>query len=327
MNKKPEPLTKFLLPIDGTGTFKVACRLAGILASILKDRVTEITLLHVMAGRYLSTHMTNIDFRAGILLESDTFKRLREEFIDKEITPLMNEAKDLVAKFKPAAFIDMEIVDGKPANKILEFVRKYDYSTVVMQRRCMDPVKGSFIGSITSGILYGAGACSVYIPGTDFPKEGFVEFKKILIPIDGSAGSMAAVREAGIFITYAKNAKVHLLTVMDVADIAEAAKADSWPSPLQEAEGVLVNAREELERMGISSDRITEKAVAGDPSEIIASYSDESNADIIFLGRTIRSAIKDVLVGSVARAILGRCAKKTIAVVSSEEEDKKVGTS
>ncbi len=321
MTKKPEPLTRFLLPIDGKGTFKEACRLAGALASILGNRVSEITLLHVMAGRYLSSHMTNIDVRAGFLLESETFRRLREDFINREITPVMNEAKEVVARFKPKAPIDMEIVDGKPADKILEFVREYGYSTVVMQRRCMDPVKGSFIGSVTSGILYGHSSCSVYIPGTEFPVEGAVRIENILIPVDGSAGSMAAVREAGVFMTFAKNAMARLLTVMDVADIAEAAEGDSWPTPAEAADGVLKNARLELEQMGIASERIDEKAVAGEPPELIASYSEESDADIIFLGRTIRSAITDILVGSVGRAVLGRCAKKTIAVVSPEEEE------
>jgi len=321
MTKKVEPLSKFLLPIDGKGTFKSACILAGTLAKILGDRVSEITLLHVMAGRYLSTHMTNIDIRAGLVLESETFKRLREEFINKQITPLMNEAKDIVAQFNPSAPIDMEIVDGKPANKILEFVKKYNYSTVVMQRRCMDPVKGSFIGSVTSGILYGRGSCSVYIPGTDFPEDGQFEIKKLLILVDGSKGSMAAVREAGILMTYATGSKALLLNVMDVVDIAEAANSDSWPSPLEEAEGILKEARKELEQLQVTPDRIVEKVEAGDPAEVISSYSEEAEADIIYLGRTIRSAISDILVGSVGRAVLGRCAKKTIAVVSPEEEE------
>ncbi len=320
MTKKSEPLSKFLLPIDGKGTFKSACRLAGALAKILGDRVSEITLLHVMAGRYLSTHMTNIDIRAGLVLESETFKRLREEFINKQITPLMKEAKDIVAGFNPSAPIDMEIVDGKPANKILEFVKRYSYSTVVMQRRCMDPVKGSFIGSVTSGILYGRGYCSVYIPGTDFPDEGEIEIRTLLLLVDGSKGSMAAVKEAGILMNYANESKAVLLNVMDVADIAEAANSDSWPTPLEEAEGILKEARKALEDLGVSPERVVEKAVAGDPSEVIASYSEESEADIIYIGRTIRSALSDILVGSVGRAVLGRCAKKTIAVVSPEEE-------
>ncbi len=320
MTKKPEPLTKFLLPIDGQGTFTAACRLAGALTSLLDDRVKEITLLHAMGGQYLSTHMTNIDIRAGLVLESETFQRLREEFMNRDIVPIMNRAKELVAQFGPKAPIDMEIVDGKPANKILEFVKKYNYSTVVMQRRCMDPVKGSFIGSVTSGILYGRAPCSVYIPGTDFPEEGPINFRNILITLDGSPGSFAAVQEAGVLMGYAKDTRATLLTVMDVADIAEAAESRSRPDPLEETKNTMEKAWKILEQAGVSSERIAEKIEAGDPADVIASYSEESSADIIFLGRTIRSAITDVLVGSVGRAILGKCAKKTIAVVCPEKE-------
>ena len=321
MTKKAEPLSKFLLPIAKKGVFKAACRLAGAMAEILGERVSEITLLHVMAGRYLSTHMANIDIRAEILIESETFRKLREEFINKEIVPVLNEAKKTIEQFHPKAPINMEIVDGKPASKILEFVNEYGYSTIFMQRRCIDPVKGSFIGSVTSGILYGNGACSVYVPGTDFPESGPVPLNSFLVAVDGSPGSMAAVKEVGVLMGYAKESKVILLSVVDVVDLAEAAKSDSWPTPVQEAEVTLMAAQETLEDMGIKSDRITQKILAGDPAEKIAALSDESEADIIFLGRTVRSAITDVLVGSVARAVLGRCAKKTIAVVSPREEE------
>jgi len=322
MTKKSEPLSKFLLPIDGEGTFKAACRLAGALASILGERVSEITLLHVMAGRYLSTHMTNIDIRAGFVLESETFQRLREQFINEKVTPIMNEAKKIVEQFHPKASVDMEIVDGKPAEKILEFVNKFGYSTVIMQRRCMDPVKGTFIGSVTSGILYGRGACSVYIPGTGFPEEGPVNFRHILVPIDGSKGSMAAVREAGTFANYSKDVEISLLNVMDVADIAAVAESGTgdWDGSLEEAQEVLKNGRQILVDMGVDPSKIAEKVLTGEPPEIIASYADETDIDIIFLGRTIRSALSDILVGSVARAVLGNCAKRTIAVVSPEEE-------
>ncbi len=321
MTKKVEPLSKFLLPISKKGAYKSACRLAGAMAELLGDRVSEITLLHVMAGRYLSTHMANIDIRAEILIESETFRKLREEFINKEIVPVLNEAKSELEQFQPKASVNMEIVDGKPASKILEFVREYGYSTIFMQRRCIDPVKGSFIGSVTSGILYGNGACSVYVPGTDFPETGPVPLNSFLVPVDGSPGSMAAVSEAGVLMHYAKESKVTLLSVVDVADLAEAAQSSSWPTPVNEAEVTLKSAREILEDAGIEPSRISERILAGDPAEKITALSDESDADIIFLGRTIRSAITDVLVGSVARAVLGRCAKKTIAVVSPREEE------
>ncbi len=318
MTNKAEPLTKFLLPIDGKGTYKASCALAASLASACKDRVEQITLLHVMAGRYLSTHMANIDFRVDTVLESELFQRLKREFIEKHIQPELDEAKQLIKRLHPDVAVDSEVKDGKPAKVIISFVAERNYSTIIMQRRCMDPVKGSFIGSITSGILYGEESCSVYIPGTDLATDGITEFESILVPVDGSEGSMAAVEEAAVFMACASGAKIVLVNVVDVVDIAKAAEKNLWPSPVQEAEGVLKKAEKILLKSGIAADRVEKKVLPGDPAEVIVKEAESSNADIIYIGRTVRSAFTDVIVGSVGRAVLGRCARKTLAVVTPE---------
>ncbi len=321
MTQKAEPLTKFLLPIDGEGTFKTACGLAGSLASACKDRVKKITLLHVMAGRYLSTHMANIDIRVDTVLESDLFRRLKEDFINKKIKPVMDEASGIIKKIYPQGSIDYEVKDGKPAKVIIKFVTENEYSTIVMQRRCMDPVKGSFIGSVTSGILYGSSSCSVYIPGTDYPQDGGkVDFKNLLVPVDGSAGSLAAVEEAAILMGCVPDATITLLNVMDVIDIAKAAEKNLWPSPMQEAEGILKGAEDLLLKAGVAAERIQKKMMPGDPAEVIVAEAESSNADIVYVGRTVRSPFTDIIVGSVGRAVLGRCAKKTLAVITPEGE-------
>ncbi len=321
MVQKVEPLTKFLLPIDGKGTYKAACGLAGSLAAVCKDRVKEITLLHVMAGRYLSTHMANIDIRVDTVLESDLFKRLKEDFINKQIQPVLDEAAEIIKKIYPEGHIDSKVKDGKPSRVIIDFVKENEYSTIVMQRRCMDPVKGSFIGSVTSGILYGNGSCSVYIPGTDYPPDGSkVDFRSLLVPVDGSPGSLAAVEEAAILMNFVPEARILLLNVVDVVDIAKAAEKNLWPSPVQEAEGILEKAVKILTSSGIERDRMDKKVMPGDPAEVIVSEAESSSADIVFVGRTVRSPFTDIIVGSVARAVLGRCAKKTLAVITPEAQ-------
>ena len=307
------------MPIDGEGTYSAACRLAGSLAGLLGDRVKTITLLHVMAGKYLSTHMANIDIRVSFVLESETFKRLRGDFIDQKIRPLMKAAHDLVAGFNPRGQLTQEIVDGKPAQAIIQYATENDYSTIVMQRRCMDPVKGSFIGSVTSGILYASDcACSVYIPGTDFPVDGPVTIKKLLVPVDGSPGSAAALDEASIILKALPETEITLLHVVDVVDIADAAEKDIWPRPVQEAEALLKRNKEELVKAGIPESKISQKVLAGDPADVIAKEADDGDADIILIGRTVRSAVLEVIVGSVGRAVLGRCAKRTLAVVTPD---------
>jgi len=184
----------------------------------------------------------------------------------------------------------------------------------------MDPVKGSFIGSVTSGILYGEESCTVYIPGTDFPVDRITEFRNLLVPVDGSAGSLAAVEEAAVLMTCDPGAKILLVNAVDVIDIANAAEKNLWPSPIQEAEGILATAEKALLKLGVEAERIEKKVLPGDPAEVIVKEAESSDADIVYIGRTVRSAFTDIIVGSVGRAVLGRCAKKTLAVVTPAKD-------
>lgn len=320
MTNKAKPLSKFLLPIDGKGTYNSACMLAGKLASMLDDRVQAITLLHVMAGRYLSSHMANIDIRVDYVLKSETFKRLRRDFIHRDIEPLLDEAEKIIESMRPKAQINKKILDGKPDKTIIKFATENNYSTIVMQRRCMDPVKGSIIGSVASGILYGKGSSSVYVPGANIFDKGTVTINTLLIPVDGSKGSIASVKEASVLLNASPDIKTILLNVLDVVDLANAAEKNLWSSPIRESEGILKQAEDILVESGVSIDRIEKKTATGDPADVITREAEDRQVDIIFIGRTERSAISEIFVGSVGRAVLGRCFRTTLAVVNPERE-------
>ncbi len=316
MEQKIDPLTKFLLPIDGEGTYNYSCLLAGRLAKVLGSRINEITLLHVLGGRYLSSHMENIDIRAKLLIETEKFQRFREEFLQKKIIPRLQEAKALLENMDIKAPIDMEILDGKPSSVIREFAQKNKYSTIVMQRRCIDPVKGSFVGSVTSGILYSDITCSIYLPGTELEKGKSISLNKFLVPLDGSPGSFSALNEASILMKYVKDSSICLLHVLDVAAIAEAVNDESKPSPSDSIDDIFTRAKEILSKNNIPENRIEERLESGEPDKVIEDYSEKIDADIIFLGKSTRSTLGDIIIGSVGRAILGRCEKKTLAIVT-----------
>ena len=316
MEQRIEPLTKFLLPIDGEGTYDWACLLAGELAKVLGSRISEITLLHVLGGKYLSSHMENIDVRAKLLIETEKFQRLKEEFLQKNIVPRLQKAKSLLEEMDIEAPVDMEILDGKPSSVIREFAQKHHYSTVILQRRCIDPVKGSFIGSVTSGILYSAIRCSIYLPGTELDIKKGMSLKKFLVPLDGSAGAFSALNEASVLMNYIEDSTVCLLHVLDVATISEAMENGSKPNPSDRADEIFTRAREILSKNNIKENRVEERLESGEAEKIIEDYSEKIDADIIFLGKSTRSTIGDIIIGSVGRAILGKCEKKTVAIAT-----------
>ncbi|MCJ7600705.1 MAG: hypothetical protein MUO63_04280, partial [Desulfobulbaceae bacterium] len=89
MNMKSKVLSSFLLPIDGPETFARTAWLMGMIDVGLGSRIEKVSLLHVMAGKYLSTHMANVDIRTEFVLESELFKRLKNQHIQQQIEPKM----------------------------------------------------------------------------------------------------------------------------------------------------------------------------------------------------------------------------------------------
>jgi nucleotide-binding universal stress UspA family protein len=63
MTLLPYPLTKILLPYDGSPLARKALELAAQLSIAGKEAVKGLTLLQVIGGSYLARHFHNVDLR------------------------------------------------------------------------------------------------------------------------------------------------------------------------------------------------------------------------------------------------------------------------
>jgi hypothetical protein len=89
------PISKALLPVDGSEHSKRAVLFTGCLGASLEKGFSYLALLRVITGSYLGQHISYVDFRAEVLKESETFKRVREEHLEKNIKPLLNEMETM----------------------------------------------------------------------------------------------------------------------------------------------------------------------------------------------------------------------------------------
>jgi nucleotide-binding universal stress UspA family protein len=308
-------LTKFLLPIDGSESSNRAVSFAGCLISGLGGRVKGVTLLHVLAGHYLSTHMTNVDVRAGYLLESDVFKRLKEQHVASAVQPLVDAAEAELKRLGAAAPVDSRVVDGDPAEQIRQVGEEGAYSTIVMGRRGRNRVKELLLGSVTSKLLHQPHHVTTYVVGQRVLFEGACMLPRILVPLDGSPDALAAVSEAAVLgAGYGASLdRILLLRVIDLARYWE--RTGSGQPPEKEADQILQQGRQILIDAGVDEGKIEPIAKYGRPVEVILESADDNDVNLVVMGRRGRSTIKDLLAGSVSSEILHRCAGPAVAIV------------
>jgi len=124
-------------------------------------------------------------------------------------------------------------------------------------------------------------------------------YDHILVPTDGSDSSTAAVEQA-VAIADDEATTVHFIHVMDVGTEMSAGASGSIAPQLtetleDEAESALEEAANRAEAADVSYERLTRE---GDPHEVIAAYCDDEDVDLVVMGASGRSGLKEHLLGS-----------------------------
>lgn len=134
---------------------------------------------------------------------------------------------------------------------------------------------------------------------------------KILVPIDGSPASTAALTQA-VELAEDLGASVDVLHVRS----PEPDAADDEAPQEKEMEGALASAAELL------GSRLERKTEAGDPVRKILEHAADARADLIVMGTHGRVGRMHALVGSVAEGVVrnATCPVLTVHCPSGEEE-------
>ncbi|RZH68040.1 universal stress protein [Natrinema altunense] len=124
-------------------------------------------------------------------------------------------------------------------------------------------------------------------------------YDDVLVPTDGSTTSEAAVEQA-VSIAEGAGATVHFLHVVDIGTKMSAGATGSIAPQLTEtleeaAESALDEAASRAESAGVTYERLTRE---GDPHEVIEAYCDEHDVDLVTMGASGHSGVKERLLGS-----------------------------
>ena len=316
MKKGVPALTSLLLPIKDYELFKNILPLVELISSAMDNKLEKVDLLHVVGGSFMSTHLNNIDMRAGRVLSSELMQRLRDKHFQEFVDPLLSQVQDLLQKSGVSLQAKVRIEDGDPVKKITSICKDEHYSTLIMSRR-----KGEedsfFMGTVLSGILNRHLNASFYLVGEEGFATGISPVARVMIGIDGSSACLRAVREAAVFLGRATEHidQVSLVNILDPSGFFDQMDIESQEMSvtsykyLQETEDILV-------KQGVPKSKIVATVLYGKPGKVLMEHAQSFGATMCYVGRRDRSKIAEVLLGSVSSDFINRCREKTIVLVS-----------
>jgi nucleotide-binding universal stress UspA family protein len=137
----------------------------------------------------------------------------------------------------------------------------------------------------------------------------------LLLPVDGSEPSLAAVRQGATLAQTFKDStpQLTLLHVIDLA-VLDTAYADGNTLLGEEGERILATSRRLLEEAGLQ-DMVDEKLLAGHPPRVIAEEAAEGHYTLILMGARGLSAWKRLLLGSVSSEVLHQASRSIVGIV------------
>ena len=309
------PLSRFLLPVDDSEPSRRGVSCAGCLAAALGARVEEICLLHVVQGHYLSQHMENVDFRVEEVLQSEAMRQVREHRLAEAVAPVLAQAEQELRRLGVQGMVHRRVEAGAPPDQIARVALDGGYSTIVMGRSWGSLAWETLLGDFTLSLLHRPHAATLYMAGQEVLENERCLLPRVLVPLDGSPHSEAALREAAALAS-ASPRRVEEIVLLRVIDPARFEKQPAGKAE-EEAREIVARGCRLLAAAAIPEAKVATAVRSGAPAEIILETAAQERSTLILMGRRGRSAWRDLVMGGVSTEVLQRCQEPTIAIVSA----------
>ncbi|HEV3029299.1 MAG TPA: universal stress protein [Planctomycetota bacterium] len=236
----------------------------------------------------------------------DTARHAAEQYI-----------KDLVARFKErGAHARGRVLVGSAPETILAVAEEEGSTMIAMTTHGRTGISRWLMGSVAEKVVRASSVPVLLIrafrstaPGPSVPATAEeLPFRKLLVPTDGSAASLAVVAPAGelaglfaseIVVLHVERPYVATGAILPGME-AGAMSMPSEPTPSQEDEATR-KAAEGFHHAGL---HVTRRTVLGDPASEILDQSSGSGIDLIALSTHGRSGFSRWLTGSVTERVL-----------------------
>lgn len=214
--------------------------------------------------------------------------------------------------------VEIEVIarqGDEPYQLIMEEATKRRVDLIIMGRRGRKGFKRLMMGSVTASVI-GHASQNVLV----VPRAAHIEWKKILIPTDGSRYSEGAVNET-LSIAKTCNSSIVAISVVPSESISpfDIVRSEMQKDLIVEkeysiAETALKNIKEKCNKEGIDCECLL---LAGRPYEAIIEIASQKKVDLIVMGSHGRTGLKKLLMGSVAERVITLSACAVLVVKTS----------
>lgn len=227
---------------------------------------------------------------------------LDEAYVDKLTESGRSTVEDDASRLDGVETVQ-EVLTGRPADSIIEYVSASAIDLVVMGTHGRTGLSRYLTGSVAERVLRRAPAPVMTVRATDAgePTDGY---DGILLPTDGSEPADFAVAHA-LAIADRFDSRLHVASVVNVGDLATGTET-GMPSGLlaelkSSAERAAQSVADDAADAGI--DAVTSVTV-GRPKGELLTYVEDHDIDLVVMGTHGRTGLDRVLVGSTAEALV-----------------------
>src|SRR5579862_2222746 len=287
---------RILVPLDGSPRAEL---ILPQIASILNREDSEIILLRIV----------NIPESAGLVMNTNIRHQEREE--------AQQYLHDLAQRVGKKTFkVHARLAEGWPADVILETARTEGATMIAMTTHGRTGLNRWALGSVAEKVARASDVPLLLVHSFRRSPKGDLEpmvpeelpFRRILVPVDGSATSLSVIGSAEKFAQlYGSDVLVlHVLPpYMPPGAILPGMEASfpiTRPEPVRsEMDAVTEKAAERFRHAGLHVSRLS---VEGEPASEILDLSTNRGVDLIALGTHGRSGFQRWALGSVAERVL-----------------------
>jgi nucleotide-binding universal stress UspA family protein len=246
--------------------------------------------------------------------------------LEPELVAYFEERQaEIVERFALAGGIEAAILRGRPASAIIDDARDFAADLVVLGSRGHGPVASLVLGSVSAEMVDHA-PCPVLVA-----RRGTVS--RVVIATDGSQSARAAEDVVAGWPIF-DGVPIDLVSVADairpwtsgIAPMFQRQAVDVYTQDLhdaiQAAESVAFEAAARLREAGRDADAAVGR---GDPAAGIIDFAEKRQADLIVIGSRGRSALAEIVLGSVARNVLAGSKVSVLVVRGATATDREPG--
>jgi len=190
-----------------------------------------------------------------------------------------------------------DVVQGTPAETIVEYGDEHDFDVIVMPTRGREGLSRYLLGSVTEKVVR-LSDTPVLTARMASDESFVVPFDRLLVPTDGSETAESAAKHAFDLAT-AMDADVHALSVIDTGAFGSDARTERLASAgKQHAREAIETVENAAQRDGFGT--VTSHIETGSPASEIRDVVDREAIDAVVMGTTGRQGVERILLGSVA---------------------------